>query len=122
MPTTTEGVYRYSVAHFLVALVVLLLTVPLVDEFFAGELVESILITVVLLSAVVAVGGRRRSLVVALVLVAPAIAAKWVNHFWPLHIPPEFTQATAIVFLAYVTFRLFHYILTAPLVDSEVLC
>jgi hypothetical protein len=117
-----EGVYRYSVAHFLVALVVLLLTVPLVDEIVAGELVESVLITVVLLSAVVAVGGRRRSLVTGLLLVAPAVVAKWAAHVWPGTVPPEFTQAAAIVFLAFVTLRLFYFILTAPRVDSEVIC
>jgi Ion channel len=121
-PTATEGVFRYSVAHFLIALIVLFLTVPLVDEFIAGELVESVLITLVLVSAVVAVGGRRGSLIVGLVLVAPAVVAKWLDHLWPGHVPPEVTQATAIVFLSYVTFRLFHFILTAPRVDSEVLC
>ncbi len=117
-----EGVFRYSVAHFLVALVVLLATVPLVDEFIVGELVESVLITVVLLSAVVAVGGRRRSLVTGLLLVAPAVACKWVDHAWPHRIPPEVTQAAAILFLSFVTFRLLHFILTAPRVNSEVLC
>jgi hypothetical protein len=118
----TEGVYRYSVAHFLVALVVLLVTVPLVDEIIAGELIESVLITVVLVSAVVAVGGRRRSLVISLVLVAPAVVAKWANHAWPNAVPPAVTHTAAIVFLAYVTYRLFHFILTAPRVNSEVLC
>lgn len=120
--TRSEGVYRYSVAYFLAALVALFLTVPLVDELIAGELIESVLITVVLLSAVVAVGGRRRSLIVGLALVAPAVGAKWVNHFWPHLIPPEFAHAAAIVFLFFVTLRLGRYILTAPRVDSEVLC
>jgi hypothetical protein len=120
--TRSEGVYRYSVAHFLVALVALILTLPLVDELIAGELVESVLITVVLLSAVVAVGGRRRSLIVGFALVAPAVGAKWVNHFWPHLIPPGVGHVAAIVFLAFVTFRLGRYILTAPRVDSEVLC
>jgi hypothetical protein len=120
--TAGEGVFRYSVAHFLAALVLLLITVPLVDDFVGGELVESILITVVLLSAVVAVGGRRRSLIVGLVLVAPAVGAKWIAHIWPHHVPPETTQVAAIIFLAFVVYRLLHFILTAPQVDSEVLC
>src|SRR5262249_5710066 len=109
-------------AYFLVALVALFLTVPLVDEFIGGELVESVLITVVLLSAVVAVGGRRRSLIAGAALVAPAVGAKWANHIWPHLIRAEVAQVAAIVFLAFVTFRLGHYILTAPRVDSEVLC
>ncbi|HEY1377096.1 MAG TPA: potassium channel family protein [Gemmataceae bacterium] len=117
-----EGVFRYSVAHFLVALVVLLVAVPLVDEFIVGELIESVLITLVLLSAVVAVGGRLRSLVTGLLLVAPAVVSKWVDHVWPHRVPPEVTQAAAILFLAFVAFRLLHFILTAPRVNSEVLC
>jgi hypothetical protein len=120
--TAGEGIYRYSVAHFLVALVLMLITVPLVDEFVGGEITESVLITVVLMSAVVAVGGRRRSLLVGLVLVTPAVAGKWLEHAWPHHLPREITQIAAIVFLAFVTYRLLHFILTAPKVDSEVLC
>jgi hypothetical protein len=119
--TFGEGVFRYSVAHFLVALVLLLTTVPLVDEFIGGEIVESVLITVVLLSAVIAVGGRRRTLVVGILLVAPAVVGKWIDHVRPGHVPREFTQAAAILFLAFVTYRLLHFILTAPRVDSEVL-
>jgi voltage-gated potassium channel Kch len=117
-----EGVFRYSVAHFLVALVLLLVSVPLVEEFIGGEILESILITVVLLSAVIAVGGRRRSLVVGLLLVVPAVLSNWIDHVWPGSVPREFTQAAAILFLAFVTYRLLHFILTAPRVNSEVLC
>jgi hypothetical protein len=117
-----EGLYRYSVAHFLVALVVMLATVPLVDEIIGGEIVESVLVTLVLLSAVIAVGGRRRALLLGALLVAPALISKWLDHIWPGHVPRAFTQAAAIVFLAFVTFRLLLFILTAPRVDSEVLC
>jgi hypothetical protein len=118
----SEGVFRLSVAQFLIALVVLLGTVPFVDEFPAGPLIESVLLTVVLLSAVIAVGGRRRSLVIGILLVAPAVISKWVDHLWPHRIPPEFTQASAILFLSFVVLRLLHFILTAPQVTSEVLC
>src|SRR4051812_47857943 len=69
----TEGIFRFSVAHFLIGLFVLLGTVPFVDEFAGGLLIESVLITLVLLSAVVAVGGRRRSLVVGILLATPAV-------------------------------------------------
>jgi hypothetical protein len=117
-----EGVFEYSVAYFLIALVLMLATVPLVDEFIAGELIESILITIVLLSAVVAVGGKRRSLAIGLMLVAPAVAAKWLEHAWPQYVPRQVSQISAMLFLSYVTFRLLHYILSAPQVDSEVIC
>lgn len=120
--TPTEGVFRFSVAHFLIALFVLLGTVPFVDEFAGGLLVESVLLTLVLLSAVIAVGGRRRSLVVGVLLATPAVVSKWTAHFWPDYSPPEFTQAAAILFLSFVTVQLFSFIVTAPQVNSEVLC
>src|SRR5947209_2052274 len=64
-----EGVRRLSVAHFLLAEVVLLVTVPFVDQLHDGDLIESALFTLVLLMAVMAVGGRRKTLVTAAVLV-----------------------------------------------------
>lgn len=118
---SSEGVFRYSVAHLLIALVLLLVIIPLVEEVIGGEVVESVVMTIVLLSAAVAVGGHRRSLVIGLLLVIPAVLGKWVDHIWP-GFPREISQAAAIFFLAFVTYRLLRYILTAPRVDSEVLC
>ena len=118
----TEGIYRFSVAHFLVALVVMLLTVPFIGDSTHGRLIEAGLMSVVLLSAVIAVGGRKRSLITAIALVAPALLTNWVRHIWPEGVAREFNQATAILFIAFVILRLLHFILTAPRVDSEVLC
>ena len=52
----------------------------------------------------------------------PAVLSKWAAHIWPHLVPREFTQAAAILFLAFVAYRLLHFILTSPQVDSEVLC
>ena len=57
-----QGVIRFSVVYFLVALVLMFITVPFILELPHGKLVEALLITVVLLSAVLAVGGSRRNL------------------------------------------------------------
>ena len=121
-PAATEGVYRYSVAHFLVALVVLLASIPVLEEVDLGIPVDGIIMTVVLGSAVVAVGGRRRTFVTALVLVLPAVVSRWVSHFRPDVVGGDVTQVTAVLFIAFVIARLMHFILTAPRVTSEVLC
>src|SRR5262249_42596923 len=92
------GVRRLSVVRFLFALVVMLVLLRFTDQFPNGELVESVLLTLVLLSAVAAVGGRRRTLIAAAVLVLPAVMSKWIDHFWPGVIPQGFTAAAAIVF------------------------
>jgi hypothetical protein len=119
---TSEGVFRLSGAQFLVALVILLVALPFLDETPNGALMEGILLTLVLLSAVVAVGGRRTSFIAALVLVIPAVGSKWVHHFWPGMLPPEVQPVAAMVFLAYIIAHLLRFILRTPHVTGEVLC
>lgn len=117
-----EGVFRLSVAQFLVALVVMLLSVPYLTGSVAGRLIEAVLMTLVLLSAVVAVGGRRRSLVTGILLVTPALISHWLGHFRPDLVEREITQVTAMLFIGFVIIRLLHFVLTARQVNSEVLC
>lgn len=117
-----EGARRLSVVHFLVALVVLLVVLPFLDQLDDGGIVETVLVTLVFLSAVMAVGGRRRTLIAGCVLVAPAVIAKWIDHIKPQAIPPEVILITAMVFSSFVVAHLFLFMLRAPQVDLEVLC
>jgi voltage-gated potassium channel Kch len=118
----TEGVRRYSVMHFLVVLVLLLVTIPFVDELTNGNLIEAALLTLVLLSAVLAVGGRRRTLLAAILLVTPALIATWLHHLRPDLLAREIMVATALVFVAFIIGCLLTFILRAPRVNAEVLC
>ncbi len=118
---TREGARRLSVVHFLIALVVLLVVIPFVDQLPNGDLIEATLITLVLLSAVMAVGGRRRTLIAGAVLVTPAVLATWIDHFRPDAIPKVVTFVTAIVFAGFVVGHLLVFILRAPWVNAEVL-
>jgi hypothetical protein len=79
-------------------------------------------LTLVLLSAVAAVGARRRTLIAAAVLVAPAVFSKWVDHFWPGAVPRNVTAVAAIAFASFVIVHLLWFIMCAPRVDEEVLC
>ena len=54
-------------------------------------------------------------------LVAPAVAGKWVQHFRPGLLPPTLASIAAMVFVAYVVFHLFRFILRAPRVNNEIL-
>jgi hypothetical protein len=74
---------RLSVAHFLTALGLLLAALPFLDRLRYGDLIETMLMTLVLLSAVLAVGGRRSTLIIAALLVMPAVVSKWIDHFRP---------------------------------------
>jgi hypothetical protein len=116
------GVWRLSVTHFLMALVLLLVTLPLVLDLPYGKMIEAGLFTLVFLSAVLAVGGRHRTLGMAGALVIPAVAGTWLDHFQLNLLPKEVTIAAAMVFSAFVILHLLRFTLAAPRVDSQVLC
>lgn len=117
-----KRLFRYSAIELLIALVLLLVTAPLVEDLPGGELVEPILLTLVMLSAVLAVGARRRSLLIALLLVIPAIAGKWLNHLAPAVVSPVLHLICATLFFGFVIAHLLQFILRAPRVDTSVLC
>ncbi len=117
-----EGRRRYSMARFLVALVLLIITEPFLDLLRGGPLIEGGLFTLVLFSAVVAVGNRRRTLVIAALLVAPALVSRWIDHLHGDTTPHNFTLSATIVFMAFIIGDLLYFIVRAPKVTSEVLC
>lgn len=118
----SSGVFRFSVAYFLVALVLLYITAPLVQSVRNGILIEAVLMTLVLLSAVLAVSGRRRTLWWAMAFAVPALVEKWVNYGWPDLLPPQVSLWTGLAFIGFIVLRLLSFILRAPRVNSEILC
>ena len=116
------GHFRYSAIELLVVLLLLFFTIPFVEDLPQGDLVDSVLLTTVMVSAVVAVGGQRRNMIVALVLVIPALACKWANYFRPDLVPATAYLVAAIVFFIFVVARLVWFVLHAPKVDANVLC
>jgi|WetSurMetagenome_2_1015567.scaffolds.fasta_scaffold90578_2 voltage-gated potassium channel len=117
-----EGVLRFSGIQFLAALLLLVVTGPFIEKIEYGILVESVLITLVLFSALLAIGGRRRTLVLGIVLMIPALVGKWVNYFRPDLAPPEIFLVAGTLFVGYVVLHLFAFTLRAPRVKAEVLC
>jgi len=101
-----------------VALVALIVIRP----FVRSDLVELLLGTLVLVSAVTAVGGRRRTLTAALLLLTPALAGKWVDHLRPDLVPAAVISGAEMAFIGFVIFNLLRFVLRAPRVDSEILC
>lgn len=117
-----EGFRRYSGAQFLGALILLIVTIPFVRHLEIGEGIEAVLLSLVLLSAVLAVGGRRRTLVVGILLMAPAEVGKWVNHVKAGVFPPALVFVFTLLFVAFVIVHHLLFVLRAPRVNSEVLC
>ncbi|MBL8886833.1 MAG: two pore domain potassium channel family protein [Phycisphaerales bacterium] len=116
------GLRKHSVALFLGAMVTMLVTLPFFSRISGGDILESLAITFVLLAAVPAVGAHRRTLILALLLVGPALVARWMNHTHPEQMPPAVFLCGGLVFMTFVTVNLFEFIARAPRVNSEVLC
>jgi len=116
------GLFRFSVARFLAALVLLFVATPFIEGARNGAWIEIALATVVMCMGVLAVGARRRTLIIAIILVLPAVVGNWVHHLWHESYPMEAVVAARLVFLAFVVGRLLMFILRAPRVNSEVLC
>lgn len=117
-----SGNFRFSAAQFLVALILMLVLAPFVDDLKNGAAIDGALITMVLISGVLAVGRSHRTLVVAAVLVLPPVVCKWVGLLQPGLLPLSSHSISALIFICFVEFELLHFIFRAPRVNSEVLC
>jgi hypothetical protein len=115
------GLFRRSVSIFLGALVLFLLAMPLTQYLADPGLLEGPLLAVVLIAGVLAVGGRRKSLVLAASLAVPALAARWLWHYWPEPYLHGLFLLLGTLLLLQVTVHLLRFIVRAPLVDTEVL-
>jgi voltage-gated potassium channel len=122
----SHGLYpllHYSAAHLLVSLVLLLASTPFIGESSdGGDLMQTVLVTVVLISAGLAAGGRKRMLGLAMLLLLPTVAATWTHHVFPHLVSPAAHLSISILFIGFVIFRTMGYILKASRVDSQVIC
>lgn len=87
-----------------------------------GEMIELMLATLVMLSAVVAVGVCPRTLVITLLLVAPAATCRWIHYMRPDLLSLKFHAVGGAAVLAFVVAQFLRFILRAPRVDAAVLC
>jgi Ion channel len=113
---------RFSTVELLIALALLFFFFPFVEEIKDGDVIVSILLSLVLLSAVLAVADRKRVFFIALVLAIPAIAGRWISHFRPDLVPPPVFLTAGLVLIAFVVANLLRFVLRAPSVNVEVLC
>jgi hypothetical protein len=113
--------FRFSLAYFVGVLVLNILVSPFADQLRSGFLIETMLMTLVLLSALLSIGGRLRALM-GVVLVAPAAAAEWLNYWQPDLLIWVVARGTGLLFIGFVFVELLRFIVCAPRVDSEVLC
>ena len=118
---SAKGVFRFSVPYFLCVLILNILVSPFVDEFRGGFFVEAVLMSLVFLSALLAIGGRLRTLVGAL-LVSPALVGEWLSYGWPGRSLSVVVFASGLLFIGFVVLEFLRFILRAPRVDFGVFC
>ena len=116
------GMRRFSTVQLLIALGIFFACAPFVEEIKGGDLIISFLLSLVLLSAILAVADTRRTLVVAILLAIPTLAARWINHFRPDLVPPRVFLIGGLFVFIFVVARLLRFVLRAPSVTTEVLC
>ncbi|MES2661292.1 MAG: ion channel [Verrucomicrobiota bacterium] len=114
-------VWKYSSIHLLCALVLMLAATPFIEESRNGKFIETVLMTLVLISAGLAVGGQRRVLVMAIILLIPTIAANWTHHLFPGLVSPAAHLGCCIVFIGFIVFSILRFIMRASRVDSQVI-
>jgi hypothetical protein len=95
---------------------------PFVEEVKGGDVIVSILLSLVLLAAVLAVADRKGVFFIALVLAIPAIVGRWISHFRPDLVPSPVFLVAGLALIAFVVANLLRFVLRAPSVNTEVLC
>ncbi len=113
---------RHTPVELLVALGVLFVTSPFVQNLPYGTLIEGLLVTVVMVLGMLAVSDQRQHFVITVILLALALAAKWIHHFRPDLVHPTVPLAGIVVFYGFVVAQLLRFIVRAPRVDLNVLC
>ena len=114
--------FRFSVSYFLSALILNILISPFIDPLRSAGLIETMLMTLVLLVAVISIAGKWRALV-GIVLVTPAVIGEWLNYWWPDEmLIYVVTRAAGLLFIGFVVVELLRFIVSAPRVNAEILC
>ena len=113
--------WRFSTLRLLFALILLFAATPFIEDLPNGDLVESFLITLVMIASLIAVNHSPRVLIVAALLFVPAIAGKWLNHFSPNYISPFLFPAFGIAFFGFTIYQILRFILRTMRVDGEAL-
>jgi len=106
---------------FLVVLGTFIVASPFLGSLRRGALINSALLTLVLIAGVIVVGARRATLVPAALLVVVGLLARWVNYFHPEAMPPAVHLIAGMLLLGLVAVEFLRFILRAPRVTAQVL-
>jgi len=114
-------VSRSSHLVFLVVLALFIVATPFVGTLPRAELINSALLTLVLISGLLVLQARRGTLVLAILLAVPGLVARWINYYQPELMPVFVHLVFGMLFLALVAVLFLRFILRAPRVTAQVL-
>ncbi len=117
----SDWIRQESHLVFLVVLSLFIVTTPFFGTLSIGQAINTALFTLVMLSGLMVVGARRGTLLLAMVLVVPGVAARWINHYRPESMPAAVHLTVAMLFLLLVGVEFLRFILGARRVTVQVL-
>ena len=121
-PMTGAGRPRISGFIFLALLLGMVIAEPALESHRYGPVIQATTYTGALLAGLWVIGRSRKMLATMGALIAPALAARWINHFWPGVLPHAVVAALVMAPVGYMIAVLFGFILRARRVDASVLC
>ncbi len=116
-----RGVFRFSGRQLLVTLIIFFISFPFLNDAAWSGPIFSWLFTLVLFSALLAVGGRRRVMIGGLLLLTPVLLLHWLPSLTRLRADHPLNLASYCLFVGFVVINLLRYVLRTPRVDAEVL-
>ncbi len=117
-----SGVTRHSMVFLLIALVLFFVITPFLQNFGSARYLDAILTSLLLLGALFAVAGRRRRLLIGVLLGVPALVGRWVAVIREGEHPNALFIAVFAIFVIAVVFQVLRFIIWAPSVTTEVIC
>lgn len=103
-------------------LIVFIVLMPFVEDFAMGKSIEPSLLTLVLISALLAVGGRRRVLAAGVLLLVPTVFFRWAHHLSPELLSPVAFIGFGLLFIGFVIVNILRHIMRASRVTVEIIC
>ena len=113
---------QFSGILLLVLLLFLIISSPIVQDWRYCTLFQTTLYTAVLISGMWSIGRNKRTLLITLALIIPAMAAKWMDQLNYDLLPRGVVATTVMLPVGFMVTMLFRFLLKARRVDSDVLC
>ena len=109
-------------AFLMTALILVFAISPFVETLHGARYVDALLTSLLLIGALLAVAGRGRRLLIAVLLGVPVLVGRWATLIVYDDQPSVVYVAVYSLFIGAVVWQILRFIVWAPSVTTEVLC